>query len=254
VRASIHLSLASLALVAACGADPLAGVVIDDDPGLPLTLCLNGAGGASHPGNMVVEDLCASLPGVVQHCADGDCQSTFRPTDGLRIVEIIKAVRGSEEDSRPLHLLGYSLGGVNILDVAQRLALDPALDAFSARVDRVVVIDPFAPFIAEPLDVADNVLAFWSYRHSIAPEDDCSADRPIFGPYEGKRPRCLDGTPCFDFDWSLFPEGRDVDHCTVTDRSAPAARHNLVDGTDATRYVPLPPTVAIERRLLEDIR
>jgi pimeloyl-ACP methyl ester carboxylesterase len=253
-RPTVTFCLLASAFIAACGADPLADVIVDDDPSVPLSICLNGAGSASHPGNLVVEDLCAGLPGIVQDCVDADCRATFRPTDGARVAEIIKALRASESDTRPLHLLGYSLGGVNVLDVAKRLHDDTVLDDEASRVERLVVIDPFAPFLPEPLDVADNVRAFWSYRHSIAPEDDCSADRPLIGPYEGKRPRCLDGTPCLDFDWSLFPEGRDVDHCTVTDRSAPAVRLNLVEGADATRYVPLPPTVAVERRALEDIR
>jgi len=237
--------------LSACGSaeDPLATVHVESDPSLPFTICMNGAGGDRHPGNQVVDAMCAGLSGLVQDCAGETCRATFRFSELTRVVDVMRALRSDDEGrARPLHVVGYSFGAVNALDAIARLHADPALDEESARVDRVAVIDPFAPFASEPLDVADNVRAFWSYRHSIAPVDDCSADRPVIGPYEGLRPRCLDGTPCFDFDWSVDAETAHVDHCDVTDVSAPAIVHNLAEGENAHRYVPLPEGVPVERR------
>ncbi len=189
-----------------------------------VTVCMNGAGGDRHPGNQTVNTLCAQLPGKVEDCAEEPCASTFASFDGARVELAVQEALAGAADGCTLSLVGYSLGGVNAVSVAQ------ALNDRGVVIDRLVLLDPFSPLGPDPLVIPPGVRHAWLYRHSVAPPDDCSADRPLIGPYEGFGMTCAEGTACLDVDYSLDERFTHVDHCTVPEVAFDAAWRNVTTG------------------------
>ncbi len=232
-RATLFVSL--LVLLSACGSE--LDHQASDDPA--ITLCVNGAGGANHPGNAVVTELCEQLPGLIRACpADDDCRATFRFTETTAaadaLASTILARRGAGQAIGPVSLVGYSYGAVNIVEqILPTFLANQSVDQNDRVIDRVVLIDPFRPLIADPLKVPLGVRHVWSYRHSVAPPDDCSA-RPLQRGYQGAAISCLTSSRCLDYDFTLIDEA--VDHCTVTDRARPAALTNILTGADERHH------------------
>jgi len=207
-----------------------------------ITVCLNGAGGDRHPGNQVIAELCSGLPGLIEDCSEGPCESTFPSSAGARAGDAIAlAFMSAETSTCPISVVGYSLGGVNAVAMAQSLA------GRGISIDRMILIDPFSPLGPDPLVIPANVSSTWVYRHSVAPADDCSADRPIIGPYEGFAPACAPESRCQDYDFSADERYRDVDHCTVPSFAYDGGRANVLTGRDYdAASLPIPTTIGAE--------
>ena len=100
-------------------------------------------------------------------------------------------------------------------------------------------IDPFSPVGPDPLIIPDNVESAWLYRHSVAPPDGCSNDRPVIGPYEGFSMVCDEASACVDYDYSLDERYTDIDHCDVPGVAFDAAWRNVTTGeTDDDEALP----------------
>lgn len=191
-----------------------------------VTVCMNGAGGDRHPGNQVVTALCNDLPGKIEDCADEPCASTFAAFDGARVeLAVQEAIAGAVEGCT-LSIVGYSLGAVNAVAAAQ------SLSDRGVSVDRLVLIDPYSPVGPDPLVIPEHVERAWLYRHSVAPADDCSADRPVIGPYEGFGMTCVEASHCVDYDYSLDERWTHIDHCEVPEVAFDAAWTNVTRGED----------------------
>ncbi|MCB9653996.1 MAG: hypothetical protein H6729_07715 [Deltaproteobacteria bacterium] len=230
-----------------------------------VTLCMGDGDDRDAGANPELRALCAKLPGLVSDCSDDDgvagegvaqdggesaCFSAF---DGFDLANasaaLFKAldrnhdgVVDESDESCTVSLVGYAWGGMNIQEVARRYLQNPKVQPARARVDRMVVIDPYKPVLTETFDVPPGVQKFWEYRHSVAPATDCSRSAPL-GPYLGKPPRCGPGTTCRDYDYSLSSAsafstpfgnylGADVGMCSIVHVAFEAAVHNVVVGDD----------------------
>lgn len=233
--------------------------------GCGVTLCLTGAVDQSSASNFPFQELCAepSVPGLIQDCESGTCHSTFNNVLVDLETEIYPYLFAAldtngdgavNDDDEPcaVNLLGYSWGGVNVVELAQVFLSDPSVSASRAVVDKLIVIDPYQPLAR--VDVPAGVTRFWEYRHSSSPAHDCSNSAPL-GPYRGIAPTCVPGASCVDYDYSLAPDqwfsssysggsyaGADVGHCIVAEVAYDPALANLLD---APWGGPLPPTVPV---------
>ena len=245
-------ALVVLLLLASGACAPVGGPNARWSASSQATICLNGAGRADHPGNLVVDALCAELPGLIEDCSRGACRPTFLATDVVGAEVALREVSLGLGDGDTLSVVGYSLGGINATILAARFSADAAVRAQRRRIDRLVLLDPFSPAASRPLDIPDGVRAAWVYRHSVAGPEDCSGDRAI-GPYLGIRPRCAADQRCRDYDWSTVEAIADtVGHCTVTDLSVDAVVHNVRTGEDADDDIapnlPAPTDVEVRAR------
>lgn len=235
-------------------------------------LCINGAGvdgpgGRESGGNPWFEQLCAKLgSGLVQACSGNTCFSSFAfETTGNPSRDALVTALDTNKDGRvtaadtavDLVLLGYSWGGTNVRDLAAWMTSEARFDGDRRGVASMLVIDPYRPLAT--MDVPANVARFVEFRHSVAPENDCSRIQiggvTISGPYLGLVPRCKATSDCTDYDYTLggktfYPSasspglgwtGAKVDHCAVVDVAA-AAIPTLLAGT---AFSPLPPKVPV---------
>ncbi|MCB9668710.1 MAG: hypothetical protein H6736_06785 [Alphaproteobacteria bacterium] len=198
-------------------------------------LCLNGAGADEDGGNPFVTALCEGLPNVLRN--EGD---PFFRTWELRLareamLEVLDTDGDgavTDADEAVVDVLGYSWGGVNATLID--LHAEPGVTSRRPLIGRMALIDPFVPPADEPLVLAGRVEALWSYRHTVAPPWDCSAEA-FAGPYIGRPMDCssIDG-PCVEHDVSA---DRTVSHCSIVSEVAPYVRANLVDGTSTAPAV-----------------
>jgi pimeloyl-ACP methyl ester carboxylesterase len=156
-------------------------------------------------------------------------------------------VLDASDERCQLDVLGYSWGGVNAVDLARRMHADSRVGAPWA-VTRLVLLDAYQP--GAKLVIPPNVERVVSFRHSIAPANDCSRDAP-FGPYLGLAPRCaavpnaVSAQLCEDFDFSLSAgrfRGGAVGHCDVP-RAAQAAVVQVLRDEPLTEAPPSVPVV-----------
>ena len=212
-----------------------------------ITLCLTGALNQDTPSNQHFKNLCGDsrLKGVVNDCGPFGCNNSFDSFFQFPLLTVYPALvdaldrnqdgRVDEDDpSCEVNLLGFSWGGVNALSVAKHLANDDQIAETRKRITRVVLLDAFQPLSQGRMDVPQNVAQVRSFRHSIAPEDDCSHG-VIWGPYRGFGPLCESDQDCVDFDYSEFPDsifiaqsgppfyGNEVGHCDVPNVAHEAA-------------------------------
>jgi pimeloyl-ACP methyl ester carboxylesterase len=206
-----------------------------------VTLCMAGAFQRGDGANPAFERLCERLPGIAKECSGGRCYAMFSMVQVEQALEALIASLDSDRDGRvtggdrrcDVALAGYSWGGVNALELARRVATSPRFDAERRTVARVALIDPFAPHVGARLEVAGNVQAIWSYRHSVSPPSDCSAHAPL-GPYRGIPLACAGSTRCRDRDLTADGVSRDeVGHCAIVEHVAAAVEAHLTTGSDA---------------------
>jgi hypothetical protein len=221
---SSSLVLPALALLACGGAPEDAEARWQQPEPCAVTVCMNGAGGDRHPGNQVINALCADLPGKVEDCSEAPCSSSFASFDGSRVELAVEEALSAAADGCTLSLVGYSWGAVNAVAVSE------ALGARGVSVDRMVLVDPFSPVGPDPLIIPATVENTWLYRHSVAPADGCSNDRPLIGPYEGFSMVCDEATACVDYDYSLDERYTGIDHCEVPEVAFHAAFRNVTTG------------------------
>jgi pimeloyl-ACP methyl ester carboxylesterase len=208
------------------------------------SVCLTGAGG-----HRTFESFCEStfVAGRIDDCRNGPCHSTFSTFPIPNADSVWKAVfdtldttrdgkLNAEDERVELDVIGYSWGGVNAVDLAARMAADERV-APPWRVTRLILLDAFQP--GASLSIPDNVDRTFSFRHSVAPPNDCSSGA-LLGPYLGIAPTCAPSQACFDFDFSQSPEqrfgaqrGKSVGHCDVP-RAALAAIKQLLRDEEPT--------------------
>ncbi len=209
-------------------------------PASRRTVCLTGAGG-----HRTFESFCESplVVGRIDDCRNGPCHPTFStfPMPNAESVwtavfEALDTTHDGKLDDQDevveLDVIGYSWGGVNAVDLAARMAKDERV-ATPWRVKRLILLDAFQP--GASLSIPANVDKTFSFRHSVAPANDCS-NNALLGPYLGIAPSCAASQACFDFDFSLGQEqhfGRQlatsVGHCDVPRAAMDAVKQLLRD-------------------------
>lgn len=219
------------------------------------TICLEGAGIHETGGNPYLGELCEQIPGLIRECVGSLCYPRFGMLASDAAFEALFARLDQNQDGRydeadpacEVQILGYSWGGVNATQIAERLLSDPRVAPSRRVVHKLIVIDPYIP-LAE-VRVAEGVVNFWEYRHSIAPTWDCSAGVPL-GPYLGLAPLCHHSVRCVDYDYSLAPDqhfygrpGAEIGHCNIVKSATPSILHNIGTGQDDPAA---PPSVLVE--------
>ncbi len=225
-----------------------------------VVVCLTGAVDQSSPSNAGFTQLCDQLGAsvtLVRSCRGSACASSFATfpatSAGATVTDATFAALDLNQDQRvnaadgptTLTILGFSWGGVNAGDLAERLSSDGRIAHAQLRM-RLVILDAYQPFVSG-VSPAANVDEAWSFRHTVTPSSDCSSGAPL-GPYRGVRLRCAAGRACFDHDFSAAPNttfgalpGRFVGHCEVPQAAAPFVTQLVRTGSVTAP----PPLVAV---------
>lgn len=204
-----------------------------------VTLCMAGAFRRTDGANPRLARICGDARRVVKDCsADGKtCHSLFNfAAIGLAHQALFAALDTTGDGTidgkdTPLRacVIGYSWGGVNAAEVARRLTNDPRIASAQRRLDRLILIDPFAPAVRS-IPVPPGVRETTNYRHSKAPARDCSARAPL-GPYTGLPAKCPAQALCVAHDLSkakltaqqtVSPAA--VGHCSIIRAIEPTLR------------------------------
>jgi pimeloyl-ACP methyl ester carboxylesterase len=129
-----------------------------------------------------------------------------------------------------IHLVGFSWGGINVTDIAERLRKEARIAPSRRGISALVLLDPFQPQISRAV-IPSNVFRAWEYRQTDTTEGDCSIDASLGFGFNGHRPKAKsEMTFCTYYDLDAFQDG--VGHCDVPVAAAEAALHNLVALTD----------------------
>jgi hypothetical protein len=236
------------------------------DAGLPdagaactVTVCLTGAINQQSASNDGFTALCEDprVQGLVQSCGALGCESTFSTfptTNAQAVYPSLFAAMDRNHDGQVdsadgpcvLNIVGFSWGGVNAVDLANRYLSDTKV-ASTRTVTHLALLDPYQPLLSK-LTIPARVDATAEFRHSIAPSTDCSNTAPL-GPYLGIELHCAAGQACVDYNYSLSPNGvfggypgASVGHCDVP-AAAQAPVLEFLTGqalTDVPATVPVP--------------
>ncbi len=129
-----------------------------------------------------------------------------------------------------VHLVGFSWGGINVTDIAERLRTDARIIPARRGVSVMVLLDAFQPQISRAR-IPSNVFRAWVYRQTDTTEGDCSTTASLGFGFNGHRPKAKnENTHCSMYDLDGFLEG--VGHCDVPTVAKDAALHNLTQRTD----------------------
>jgi hypothetical protein len=174
------------------------------------TLCIAGPGELDSEPNGDLAELCRRAPGTVMGCKDERCQSVW-PVDrwqqGLdALVSTLDRNADGKVDGKdgacPVSLAGWSTGAAVIASELPK-ALAERVDAKHARIKNLVAITPYTiGRESQQLDIAANVDKAFIYRHTVAPENDCSRAFEG-GPWLSGAPVCAEGTTCYDYDYTM---------------------------------------------------
>lgn len=125
-----------------------------------------------------------------------------------------------------VYLVGFSWGGVNVADIANRLRKSWWIDDERRAVTALVMLDPYQPqrwWVTVPANVENA----WEYRQTATTNGDCSATVSLGFGFNGLDPWAKDSdTSCVHYDLDEFIE--DVGHCDVPSQATDAALHNLL--------------------------
>lgn len=204
-----------------------------------VTICFSGRSLGNDPyrsgGNPELGALCAKLPSLVRDTRGRDAAYPFFRwnSDVDHAVDVLVANLDTDGDGAvtsadrdvDINVVGFSWGGFNALDLIEKVGEDPRFSATRRRVARFFALDPYRTdalvFARRTLEVPPYVDELWEFRHTIAPEQDCSLMfGGLIGPFTGRNPRCTGHTVCHDFDYSLNPSTSSVDHCAIPRYSA----------------------------------
>jgi pimeloyl-ACP methyl ester carboxylesterase len=132
-----------------------------------------------------------------------------------------------------VHLVGFSWGGINVTDLADRLRRDGHVATGRRRVAAMVLLDPFQPQVSRAT-IPSNVVRAWEYRQTQTTAGDCSIYASLGLGFNGHRPKAKSAsTHCEVYDLDAFM--KDIGHCDVPSAAHKAALVNLVKHED---YVP----------------
>lgn len=133
-----------------------------------------------------------------------------------------------------VYLVGFSWGGVNVADVANRLRKSWWIADDRRSVTGLVMLDPYQPqrwWVTVPANVENA----WEYRQTSTTEGDCSATVSLGFGFNGLDPWAKSSaTSCTHYDLDEFLE--DVGHCDVPSQATDAALHNLLELEDDPRW------------------
>lgn len=138
-------------------------------------------------------------------------------------------VDGSDTPTE-LHLVGFSWGGINVTDLANRLRKDSRVATGRRGVAGMVLLDPFQPQRWRA-PIPANVARAWEYRQTDTTEDDCSSTVSLGFGFNGLSPKAKSASSaCSVYDLDTFMDG--VGHCDVPVRARDAAIVNLTQHKD----------------------
>ncbi len=124
-----------------------------------------------------------------------------------------------------IHLVGFSWGGINVTDIADRLRKDSRIAQDRRTVTAMVLLDPYQP-LSFHANIPSNVEYAWEYRQSNTTDGDCSSTVSLGLGFNGKTPEAKSwNTWCSVYDLDSFMNG--VGHCDVPSRAKDAAITNL---------------------------
>lgn len=223
------------------------------------TLCISGPGELDSEPNGDLAELCRRAPGIVMHCEGERCDSVWavdRWQEGLDALagSLDRNADGKVDRKDPacaVSLAGWSTGAAVIADALPK-ALAERADANHAKIHNLLAI---APFVAgretQQLDIAATVDKAFIYRHSVAPENDCSRAFEG-GPWLSAAPVCAESTTCYDYDYSKDEgdlaylsrrgsrSGAEIHHCNIVSVVARMGLDNLSRGQEAYKEL-IPP-------------
>ncbi len=129
-----------------------------------------------------------------------------------------------------IHLVGFSWGGINVTDIAERLRKEPRIAASRRGISSMVLLDPFQPQVSRAV-IPSNVFRAWEYRQTDTTAGDCSTSASLGFGFNGHRPKAKsENTACSYY--NLDEIQNDVGHCDVPVVARKAALHNLLTLTD----------------------
>lgn len=209
---------------------------------IPRTVCFAGrtapySDPMSGGGIPEIDRLCKVMPNLVRDVPTGrDAKYNFFQWNSVLAheLDVLVGVLDTNKDGKvtgadapvSLTVVGYSWGGFNAVDFINGIANDKRFSADRKSVAKFFALDAYrTDWLVLPrgeMPVPANVQQFYAFRHSVAPADDCSriVDGWV-GPFTGRVPACTGKTECHDFDFSVSPKGKDVDHCSIPDDAKP---------------------------------
>lgn len=129
-----------------------------------------------------------------------------------------------------VHLVGFSWGGINVTDIADRLRRDDRIVPARAGVAAMVLLDAFQPQVSRAT-IPSNVLRAWVYRQTDTTSGDCSTYASLGFGFNGHRPKAKsEMTFCSTYDLDQF--AGEVGHCDVPIVAGKAALFNLTERGD----------------------
>ena len=183
-----------------------------------LSLCMAGAGELSSYGNTLLRRRCGELPGLVRDCHGFLCDATFSSPSKAQAA--LEELRSHEGAGCLVGVVAHSWGGVHALQMAH-----------VSEIDRLVVVDAFAPLRPSPFPRPPRAGEVWSYRQRNLGAPDCSPEGTPFAPYEGIPLDCGDDDArCHDVDTTAH-YGQSLGHCNIVEHLWDVIAANLVDGT-----------------------
>jgi hypothetical protein len=223
------------------------------------TLCIAGPGELDSEANLDLAELCRRAPGIVLGCEAGHCASVWsidRWQEGLdALVGSLDRNGDAKVDGKdpacPVNLAGWSTGAAIVADALPK-ALAERVDPKHARIHNLLAIAPYASGVQpQQLDIAATVDKAFIYRHSVAPQTDCSRAFEG-GPWLSAAPVCGENTTCYDYDYSKDEghlaylsrrgsrSGAEIHHCNIVSVVATAVLDNLARGQEAYKEL-IPP-------------
>jgi len=254
----------AVVVLGACAADADDATSSDDINGgpIPRTVCFAGRtfGDVMTSGGIPeIDRLCKVMPNLIRDVPGGrDAQYNFFAWDSnlAHEMDVVVGALDTNHDGQvtgadapvTLTVVGYSWGGFNAVDFINAIASDHRFGPDRKTIAKFFALDAFrTDFLVLPraeMDVPRNVQKYYSFRHSVAPADDCSIILGgLLGPFTGRVPYCTGSTECHDFDFSAYAAGKNVDHCAVPD-----AAHPFVVALDNDQIpTGLPPELKVSR-------
>jgi hypothetical protein len=229
------LSLLALALGTGCAmSSEETGDTEEDISTRPqMSICFSGRSLGSNPydsgGNSELGALCKKLPGLVQDVGGHDAAYPFFRWDSNvdHALDVLVHALDTNHDgvvtnmdtAYDLNVVGYSWGGFNARDLIKKIETDRRFSPSRHGVARFFAVDPYRTdviFARAEMEVPGNVGTLYEFRHTVAPEVDCSRIAwGLIGPFTGRTPECTGTTVCHDYDYSLQNATKKADHCGI---------------------------------------
>ena len=136
----------------------------------------------------------------------------------------------SKDSYAEIYLVGFSWGGVNTSDIAERVRVDWRIAGSRSFISGMILFDAYQPQISR-VNIPSNVFNAWVYRQTETTEGDCSETVSLGWGFNGHRPKAKsEMTFCSTYDLDQFLG--EIGHCDVPSVTRDAARHNLATRTD----------------------